>query len=69
MILMMDLSFQVHFVKLFESCREQFKPFNLSFKKDFSYFKMNFARCPHCSSQNIVKYGFTNRKLVFKEIE
>ena len=27
------------FVKLFKSCREIFKPFNLSFKKDVPYFK------------------------------
>ena len=56
------------FVKLFNSCKKVFKSFDLSFKKDVPYFKLSVARCPHCGSRHVVKYGFTNRTLVFKEI-
>jgi transposase-like protein len=56
------------FLKLFKSCRELFKPFNLSFKKDVPYFKLSVARCPYCGTRHVVKYGFTSRTLVFKEI-
>ena len=57
-----------HFVKLFKSCHEALKSFDLSFKKDVPYFKMSLARCPHCGTRHVVKYGFTDRTLVFKEI-
>ncbi|ALT69737.1 hypothetical protein sm9_1973 [Methanobrevibacter millerae] len=56
------------FVKLMNSCQKVFKSFYLSFKKDVLYFKMSLARCLHCGSYYVVKYGFTDRKLVFKEI-
>ena len=29
---------------------------------------MSLARCPHCGTRHVVKYGFTKRTLVFKEI-
>lgn len=29
---------------------------------------MSHARCPHCNSRHVVKYGFTDRILIFKEI-
>ena len=29
---------------------------------------MSLARCPHCGTRHIVKYEFTNRTLVFKDI-
>ncbi len=57
-----------HFVKLFKSCHEALKSFDLSFKKDVPYFRMSLARCPHCGTRHVVKYGFTKRTLVFKEI-
>jgi transcription elongation factor Elf1 len=44
------------------------KSFDLSFKKDIPYFKMSLARCPQCGTRHVVKYGFTKRTLVFKEI-
>lgn len=56
------------FVKLFRSCQKVFKSFNLSFKKDIPYFRMNFAKCPYCGSRHVVKYGFTDKTLIFKEI-
>ena len=56
------------FVKIFKSCQKALKSFDLSFKKDVPYFKMSLARCPHCGTRHVVKYGFTKRKLVFKEI-
>ena len=56
------------FVKLFNSCKKVFKSFDLSFKKDVPYFKLSVTRCPHCGTRHIVKYGFTNITLVFKEI-
>ena len=56
------------FVKIFKSCQEALKSFDLSFKKDVHYFKMSLARCHHCGTHHVVKYGFTNRTLVFKEI-
>ena len=28
---------------------------------------MSKPHCPHCGTHNVVKYGFTNRKLIFKE--
>ena len=56
------------FVKIFKSCQEALKSFDLSFKKDVPYFKMSLARCPHCGTRHVVKYGFTDRTLVFKEI-
>ena len=56
------------FVKIFKSCQKVLKSFDLSFKKDVPYFKMSLARCPHCGTRHVVKYGFTKRKLVFKEI-
>ncbi len=52
------------FVKLFKSCRNVFKSFNLSFKKDVPYFKMSFPRCSYCGYR-LVKYGFTDRILSF----
>ena len=57
-----------NFVKLYNSSREAFKSFDLNFKKDIPYFKMSHARCPHCNSRHVVKYGFTDRILIFKEI-
>lgn len=57
------------FVKIFKSCQKTLKSFDLSFKKDVPYFKMSLARCPHCGTRHVVKYGFTKRKLVFKEID
>lgn len=30
---------------------------------------MSLARCPHCGTRHVVKYGFTKRTLVFKEID
>ena len=56
------------FVKIFKSCQKAIKSFDLSFKKDVPYFKMSLARCPHCGTRHVVKYGFTKRTLVFKEI-
>ena len=57
-----------HFEKLFYSCHEVLKSFDLSFKKDIPFFKMSLARCPFCNTLHVVKYGFTKRILVFKEI-
>ncbi len=57
------------FVKIFKSCQKALKSFDLSFKKDVPYFKMSLARCPYCRTRHVVKYGFTKRKLVFKEID
>lgn len=57
-----------NFEKLFYSCHEALKSFDLSFKKDIPFFKMRLARCPFCNTLHIVKYGFTKRILVFKEI-
>ena len=56
------------FVKLFKSCQKVFKSFDLSFKKDVPYFKLSVARCPYCGTHHVVKYVFTSRTLVFKEI-
>ena len=56
------------FVKIFKSCQKIMKSFDLSFKKDIPHFKMSLARCPHCGTRHVVKYGFTKRTLVFKEI-
>ena len=60
--------FDPRFVKIFKSCQKAPKSFNLSFKKDIPYFKMSLARYPHCGTRNVVKYGFTKKTLVFKEI-
>ena len=57
-----------HFVKIFKSCQKALKYFNLSFKKDVPYFKMSLARGPHCGTRHVVKYGFTKRTIIFKEI-
>ncbi len=46
------------FVKIFKSCQKALKSFDLSFKKDVPYFKMSLARCPHCGTRHVVKYGF-----------
>ena len=56
------------FVKIFKSCQKALKSFDLSFKKDIPYFKMSLPRCHHCGTRHVVKYGFTERNLVFKEI-
>ena len=56
------------FVKIFKSCQKALKSFDLSFKKDVPYFKMSLARCPYCGTRHVVKYGFTKRTLVFKDI-
>ena len=56
------------FMKIFKSCQNAMKSFDLSFKKDVPYFKMSLARCPFCGTRHVVKYGFTKRTLVFKEI-
>ena len=56
------------FMKIFKSCQKALKSFDLSFKKDVPYFKMSLARCPYCGAHHVVKYGFTKRTLVFKEI-
>ena len=56
------------FVKIFKSCQKVLKSFDLSFKKDVPYFKMSLDWCPHCGTRHVVKYGFTKRTLVFKEI-
>ena len=56
------------FVKIFKSCQKALKSFDLSFKKDVPYFKMSLARCTYCGTRHVVKYGFTKRTLVFKEI-
>ena len=56
------------FVKIFKSYQKALKSFDLSFKKDVPYFKMSLTRCPHCETHHVVKYGFTKRTLVFKEI-
>ena len=53
------------FVKIFKSCQKALKSFDLSFKKDVPYFKMNLDIYPHCKTKHIVKYGFT-KTLVFK---
>lgn len=58
----------LRFVKIFKSSQKALKSFDLSFKKDVPYFKMSLPRCPHCGTRHIVKYGFTERNLVFKEI-
>ncbi len=55
-------------MKIFKSCQKALKSFDLSFKKDVHYFKMSLARCPHFGTRHVVKYGFTKRRLVFKEI-
>ena len=55
-------------MKIFKSCQKALKSFDLSFKKDVPYFKMSLARCPHFGTRHVVKYGFTKRRLVFKEI-
>lgn len=55
-------------MKIFKSCQKVLKSFDLSFKKDVPYFKMSLDRCPHCGTRHVVKYGFTKRTLVFKEI-
>lgn len=55
------------FVELFYLYRDDFKPFDMYFKKDIPYFSLNIVRCPHCGIRNAVKYGFTNRTLVFKK--
>lgn len=60
--------FDSRFVKIFKSCQKALKSFDLSFKKDVPYFKMSLAICPHCGTRHVVKYGFTKRTLVFKEI-
>ena len=60
--------FDPRFVKIFKSCQKALKSFDLSFKKDVPYFKMSLAICPHCGTRHVVKYGFTKRTLVFKEI-
>ena len=60
--------FDPRFVKIFKSCQKVLKSFDLSFKKDVPYFKMSLARCPHCGTRHVVKYGFTKKTLVFKEI-
>lgn len=56
------------FVKIFKSSQKALKSFDLSFKKDVPYFKMSLARCPHCGTRHVVKYGFTKRTLIFKEL-
>lgn len=56
------------FVKIFKSCQKALKSFDLSFKKDVPYFKMSLALCPYCGTYHVVKYGFTKRTLIFKEI-
>ena len=56
------------FVKIFKSCQKVLKSFDLSFKKDVPYFKMSLARCHYCGTRHVVKYGFTKRTLVFKDI-
>lgn len=38
------------FVKIFKSCQVGLKFFDLSFKKDVHYFKMNLARCSYCKT-------------------
>ena len=60
--------FDPRFVKIFKSCQKALKSFDLSFKKDVHYFKMSLARYPHCGTRHVVKYGFTKKTLVFKEI-
>ena len=57
-----------HFVKIFKSCQKALKSFDLSFKKAVPYFKMSLARCYHYGTHHVVKYGFTKRTIVFKEI-
>lgn len=56
------------FVKIFKSSQKALKSFDLSFKKDVPYFKMSLARCPYCGTRHVVKYGFTKRTLIFKEL-
>ena len=34
----------------------------------FLILKMSLARCPHCGTRHVVKYDFTKRTWVFKEI-
>ena len=55
-------------MKIFKSCQKALKSFDLSFKKDVPYFKMSLPRCPHCGTRHIMKYRFTKRTLIFKEI-
>lgn len=57
------------FVKIFKSCQKALKSFDLSFKKEVPYFKMSLPICHHCGTHHVVKYGFTERNLVFKEID
>lgn len=61
--------FDPRFVKIFKSCQKALKSFDLNFKKDIAYFKMSLARCPHCGTRSVVKYGFTKITLIFKEID
>ena len=55
-------------MKIFKSCQKALKSFDLSFKKDVPYFKMSLARCPYCGTRHVVKYEFTKRTSIFKEI-
>lgn len=57
-----------NFVDLYYSYPDAFKHFTMYFKKDVPYFKLNKVKCPHCGGNNVVKYGFTKRTLVFKKI-
>ena len=54
------------FVKIFKSCQNALKSFDLSFKKDVPYFKMNLDRRHHCGTRHVVKYDFAKKKLAFK---
>lgn len=53
---------------LFGLCKKVFNSFDLSFKKNVPYFKLSVTRCLYCGTRPVVKYGFSNRTLIFKEI-
>lgn len=55
------------FVKLVNNYANDFKYLNINFKNDIPYFSMKVPFCPECTTRKVVKYGFTNRILVFKE--
>ena len=55
------------FVKLVNNYANDFKYINLNFKGIVPYFSMKLLFCPECTARKVVKYGFTNCMLVFKE--
>ena len=46
---------------------EDFKKYKIFYRKDIMYFAALIPFCMNCLSRDFIKYGFTNRKLVFEE--